>query len=151
MATDLTENWVGTEDVTHTVDISQYITVMEAYGSSPNYTDSYGNNASYADGKLTTTMKSLYGSNNKCHYGKFGYGLIGADAAYNMYRTLHGGDVAIVVTDTSGHANRKQVLSHGQTVTVDVTDMTQDLSFRADPTLHMEQFKLLDPETGVEY
>ncbi|MBE6404489.1 MAG: Rne/Rng family ribonuclease [Lentisphaerae bacterium] len=27
----------------------------------------------------------------------------------------------------------------------------KDLSFRADPTLHMEQFKLLDPETGVEY
>ena len=27
----------------------------------------------------------------------------------------------------------------------------KDLSFRADPTLHMEQFKLIDPETGVEY
>ena len=27
----------------------------------------------------------------------------------------------------------------------------KDLSFRADPTLHMEQFKLVDPETGMEY
>ena len=27
----------------------------------------------------------------------------------------------------------------------------KDLSFRADPTLHMEQFKLIDPETGTEY
>ena len=27
----------------------------------------------------------------------------------------------------------------------------KDLSFRADPTLHMEEFKLVDPDTGVEY
>ena len=130
MATDLTENWVGTETTTHTVDISKYITVMEAYGNNPTYTDVYGNHATYADGKLTTTMKSLYGSNNKCHYGKFGYGLIGADAAYNMYNALKKNDSAIVVTDTSGHANRKQLLTNGQQMTIDITNMSDDLSFR---------------------
>jgi ribonuclease G len=26
----------------------------------------------------------------------------------------------------------------------------KDLSFRADPTIHIEQFKLLDPETNAE-
>ena len=130
MATDLTENWVGTETAPHTVDISKYITVMEAYGSNPTYTDAYGNYATYADGKLTTTMKSLYGSNNKCHYGKFGYGLIGADAAYNMYHALKTNDAAIVVTDTSGHANRKILLTNGQQVSIDITNMLDDLSFR---------------------
>ena len=132
MATDLTENWVGTAETVHTIDISDYITVMEAYGQNPSYTDSYGNTASYAGGKLTTTMKTLYGSNNKCHYGKFGYGLIGADAAFNMYNALHKQDVAIVVTDTSGHADRKQILVNGAEVTMDITDMTDNLSFRAE-------------------
>ena len=130
MATDLTENWVGTETATHTVDISKYITVMDAYGNNPTYTDIYGNHATYADGKLTTTMKSLYGSNNKCHYGKFGYGLIGADAAYNMYNALKTNDSAIVVTDTFGHANRKKLLTNGQQMTIDITNMSDDLSFR---------------------
>ena len=27
----------------------------------------------------------------------------------------------------------------------------QALSFRADPTIHIEQFKLVDPQTGEEY
>ncbi|MBR7098484.1 MAG: leucine-rich repeat protein, partial [Clostridia bacterium] len=83
MATTLTENWVGTEATEHTVDIRNYITMMEVYGKESIHNDSYGNAATYEDGFLTTTMKSLYGSNNKCHYGKFGYSLIGADAAYN--------------------------------------------------------------------
>jgi len=132
MATTLTENWIGTPTVTHTVDISNYITMMQTYGQSASYKDSYGNTATYENGKLTTTMKSLYGSNNVCHYGKFGYGIIGADAAYNMYRALHGKDVAIVVTDTSGHADRGKVLKNNQNMTLDISEMTENLSFRAD-------------------
>ena len=133
LATTLTENWVGTADTVHTVDISQYITLMQTYGGSASHTDSYGNDATYADGKLTTTMKSLYGSNNKCHYGKFGYALIGADAAYNMYRALHGDLVEFVIADTSGHvgSEHQHILLPGGEVTVDITDMEEDLTFRA--------------------
>ena len=130
MATTLTENWIGTATDTHTIDISNYITMMQTYGQSASYTDEYGNDATYADGKLTTTMKSIYGSNNQCHYGKFGYGAIGADAAYHMYRALHGKEAAIVVTDTSGHGSSQRVLSNGQKLTVDLTGMTDNLSFR---------------------
>jgi tRNA(Leu) C34 or U34 (ribose-2'-O)-methylase TrmL len=132
MATTVTENWIGTPTVTHTVDISNYITMMDAYGRSASYTDQYGNTATCVDGKLTTTMKSLYGSNNTCHYGKFGYGIIGADAAYNMYRALNGNRVAMVVTDTSGHASSVRVLKNGQSVTVDISELTDNLSIRPD-------------------
>jgi len=30
-------------------------------------------------------------------------------------------------------------------------DYGKDLSFRADPTMHVEKFKLVDPETNMEY
>lgn len=130
MATTLTEQWVGTEAVSHTIDISEYITMMQTYGGSAEHTDAYGNDAAYADGKLTTTMKTLYGSNNKCHYGKFGYSLIGADAAYNMYRALHGEDAAIVVTTTSGSTEVQHIIADRQDITIDITDLTDNLSFR---------------------
>ena len=132
MATTITENWIGTTTDTHTVDISPYITMVETYGQSATYTDQYGNDATYSNGKLTTTMKALYGSNNRCHYGKFGYGVIGADAAYNMYRALHGDTVKIVVTDTSGYASRRQVLTTGQNLVIDISEMTDDLVFRGE-------------------
>ena len=130
MATTLTENWIGTPTVTHTVDISNYITMMQRYGQSASYTDEYGNTATYANGKLTTAMKYLYGSNNICHYGMFGYAAIGADAAYNMYRALHGKEAGIVVTDTSGHADRAQILKNGETLMLDIANMSDHLSFR---------------------
>ena len=130
MATTITENWVGEANATHTIDISNYITMVDAYGKNNFYTDQYGNDATYVDGKLTTTMKSLYGSNNSCHYGKFGYGVLGADAAYNMYHALHKQDVKIVVTDTSGYASRCQELTNGQRIIIDITSMTENLVFR---------------------
>ncbi len=130
MATTLTENWIGTPSVLHTIDVSNYLTVMETYGKSSSYTDSYGNDATYAEGKLTTTMKTLYGSNNTCHYGKFGYALIGADAAYHMYKSLNGDHAAMVITDTSGYAGRARVLTGGQSVSIDIDQMTDDLSIR---------------------
>ena len=130
MATTITENWVGAPGATHTVDISRYITMVETYGKQASYSDTYGNNATYADGKLTTTMKSLYGSNNTCHYGKFGYGIIGADAAYNMYRALHTKNASIVVTDTSGYADHQQTLTDGQTAEIDVRELAYNISFR---------------------
>ena len=132
MATRLTENWIGLPADTHTIDISNYITMLQAYGQKAVYTDSYGNTATYADGKLTTQMQYLFGANNICHYGKFGYGAIAADAAYHMYRAFHGQDAAILVTDTSGHADRVRVLKNGESMILDISGMTDDLSFRAD-------------------
>ena len=132
MATTVTENWVGDASVFHTVDISNYITMLEAYGKSGSYTDAYGNYATYSNGKLTTTMKTLYGSNNTCHYGKFGYGILGADAAYNMYQALNGQGVKLILADTSGYASHSQVLSNGQRVVIDITSMTENLTFRAE-------------------
>ena len=131
MATTITENWIGTVDTRHDIDISRYITMMETYGQKNSYIDSYGNRADFANGILTTTMKELYGSNNTCHYGKFGYGIIGADAAYNMYKSMHTPDTAIEVTVTSGHADKQYVLTNGQEMTLDASEMTDNLSFRA--------------------
>ncbi|MBQ1232104.1 MAG: hypothetical protein IIX86_01090, partial [Clostridia bacterium] len=131
MASTVTENWEGNAATEHTVDISKYITLMAQYGSVGSYNDSYGNAATIKDGMLTTTMKTLYGSNNKCHYGKFGYGIIGADAAYNMYRALHNDQVAFEQTNTSGIADAVTVSQPCKTVTIDITDLTENLSFRA--------------------
>ncbi|MBQ5671787.1 MAG: hypothetical protein IIV43_05470, partial [Oscillospiraceae bacterium] len=129
MATTLTEAWTGTVNTSHSVDVSSYITVKETYGKSPTYSDSYGNKATYADGVLTTTMKELYGSNNKVHYGIFGYGLIGADAAYNMHRALNGGTVTFVQTDSSGRKAAEHIAAAGSVQMVDIEDMAYDLSF----------------------
>ena len=132
MASTITENWIGTPDTAHTIDISNYITMMETYGNQSVYTDQYGNYATYADGKLTTTMKTLYGSNNIGHYGKFGYGILGADGAYHMYRALHGEDVKIVVTDTSGHVECKKILTDGEQLHLDYEKLSEDMVFRAE-------------------
>lgn len=131
MATTITENWVGDENTKYSIDISNYITMMEKYGSSETYNDSYGNTATFKDGVLTTTMKTLYGSNNKCHYGKFGYGIIGADAAYNMYTALNADSYQIVKADTTGKADVQIVSKPGDEVSLDITEMKENISFRA--------------------
>ena len=77
-------------------------------------------------------MKSLYGSNNKCHYGKFGYGIIGADAACNMYKAFHSRAVKFVVADTSGHAESRHIIADGQKETIDISEVNGNLTFRAD-------------------
>ena len=131
MATTITENWLGNASAEHSVDIRNYITLMEEYGQEASHNDSYGNAATFKDGIFTTTMKSLYGSNNKCHYGKFGYGIIGADAAFQMYQAFHSNDFAIVMADTSGTTDAPRMFASGDRKTVDITDMTENLSFRA--------------------
>ena len=131
LATALTEDWAGAEDSLHSVDISRYYTFMGLYGGNGTYSDAYDNCVTVADGVLTTTMKTLYGANNKCHYGKFGYGLIGADAAYNMYRALHTGEFEVVQTDTSGKAAVRRTNRAGDTVELDISGMTEALSFCA--------------------
>ena len=130
LASTITENWIGQVNDKHSINISNYITMMEAYGKSENYSDKLGNKATFKDGILTTTMKELYGENNKCHYGKFGYGIIGADAAYNMYRALHKDEFAIVYTDTSGMVDKQVTSKAGETVQLDITGMTEMLTFR---------------------
>lgn len=132
LATSLTENWVGTEDTEHTIDISKYGSVMNEYSNGESILDKDGNViATVADGKLTTTMKDIYGSIAYCHYGKFGYTLIAADAAYNMYRALHGTDYAIVQGDTSGNPTTQTTAKAGDTKTIDISTMIEDLVFRA--------------------
>jgi len=133
LATSLTEHWVGTEDTEHTIDISKYGSVMNEYSNGESILDKDGNViATVADGKLTTTMKDIYGSIAHCHYGKFGYTLIAADAAYNMYRALYGNNFAIVQGDTSGTPATQTTATAGDTKTIDVSTMTEDLVFRAD-------------------
>lgn len=127
LATSLTEQWVGTADTVHTIDISKYGSLMAAYSDK----DTIGNTATYADGKLTTTMQELYGSINYCHYGKFGYTLIAADAAYNMYRALHSDSFAIVQGDTSGSPAAQTIANAGETKTIQIAEMTEDIVFRA--------------------
>ena len=135
IATTITEYFTGAPTEKKTIDISKYVTMMETYGKSSSFSDSYGNTATYANGKLTTPMKTLFGSNNKNHYGKFGYALIGVDAAYNMYRALHGKEFSVTQADSSGSPldGKQTVTASGGNVSIDVTDMTDDLSFRATP------------------
>ncbi len=131
MASTITENWEGNETTEHSVDIRNYITLLKEYGKDGELNDSYGNAAILKDGILTTTMKTLYGSNNKCHYGKFGYGILGADAAYHMYQALHSEDFAIVQTDTSGKAEAARIGKTGDIITIDITEINENLAFRA--------------------
>ena len=130
MASTITENWTGVASTVYSIDISRYLSMMEAYGQSPEYSDSYGNKATFADGILTTTMKELYGSNNKVHYGIFGYGIIGADAAYNMYHALNGnGAPTLVQTDSSGTKAAESIVPMGSKQTLDIEGLNHALSF----------------------
>ena len=132
LITDITENWYGVTSATHSIDISKYITMMQYYGQKTNYTDKLGNRATIKNGVLTTYMPELFGKNNKCHYGKFGYGIIGADAAYNFYRALYGKEVGFVYADTSGTVHNQIRAKAGETHTVNLKKVTGMLTFRPD-------------------
>ena len=133
IATTITENFTGEATETVYVDISNYITMIEQYGTSAEHNDSYGNQATYQDGILGTTMKTLFGSNNNNHYGKFGYALIGVDAAYNMYRALNGGRLSITQSTSSGKPEEQLISKAGDTVELDISELSGDLSFYATP------------------
>ena len=135
IATTLTENFTGAPTSKVSVDIQNYITLMEAYSTSASYSDKYNNTATYKNGVLTMPMSTLFGSNNKNHYGKFGYALIAADAAYNMYNALGKNSFAITQANSSGKPdkNNQTVSESGATLTLDITDMYDDLAFRATP------------------
>ena len=135
IATTLTENFTGTPTTKISVDIRNYITLMDAYSTSASHSDKYNNTATYKDGVLTMPMSTLFGSNNKNHYGKFGYALIAADAAYNMYNALNKTDFAITQANSSGKPdkNNQTVSDAGATLSLDITDMNSDLAFRATP------------------
>ena len=131
IATTITENFTGIESKKITVDISKYITMMEKYSSESKHNDSYGNEATYQNGTLTMSMKTLFGSNNNNHYGKFGYALIGVDAAYNMYRALHGSSISITQATSSGKPDEQAVAVAGDIVELDVSKVTGQVAFRA--------------------
>lgn len=131
MATTITENFTGAPTTEVSIDIKKYVTLMEEYGKEPTFSDTYGNTATFKNGILTTPMKTLFGSNNKNHYGKFGYALIGADAAYNMYNALHGKSATITQATSSGKPSEQTVSKNGSTVDLDITELASDLSFYA--------------------
>ncbi len=131
IATTLTENFTGAPTVNKSVDISNYITLMDEYSGAASHKDSHGNTATYKDGVLTMPMKTLFGSNNNNHYGKFGYALIAADAAYNMYRALHSTGYSIVMANSSGRPADQKISEAGAVVALDITEMSDDLSFYA--------------------
>ena len=131
LATSITENWVGEASATHSVDISSYITMMETYGSLTEFSDEYGNTATIKDGIITTTMKELYGSNNRCHYGKFGAAIIGCDAAKNMYEALHNNKYEFVMGDTTGSIDNQTIYQHGFQVELNIHELKNNIVFRA--------------------
>lgn len=133
MATTLTENFTGAPTDKISVDIKNYIRMMEQYSSEASHTDKYNNSATYRDGNIITTMKTLFGSNNKNHYGKFGYSLIASDAAYNMYHALHSEGYSITLANSSGRPEDQKVSAAGDVVALDITEMSDDLSFYAAP------------------
>ena len=106
--------------------------MMQFYGQSATYQDTLGNSATFKDGILTTSMHELYGDNNYCHYGKFGYGILGADAAYNMYRALHADEYGIVYSDTTGTVHNQIRAKAGETHTIDLKNAGGNLTFRSE-------------------
>lgn len=130
MATTLTEYFTGAPTEKKTVDMSNYIRMMAEYSSVKSYSDKYGNTATVSGSKLTTPMSTLFGSNNNNHYGKFGYTLIASDAAYNMYRALHGSEYSFIMANSSGRPGDRVISKAGDTVEVDITEMADDLAFR---------------------
>ena len=130
LATDITENWYGVAGTKHSVDISKYITMMNFYGKSATYADTLGNTATFKDGILTTSMHELYGDNNWCHYGKFGYGILGADAAYNMYKALHADEYGVVYSDTTGMVHNQIRAKAGETHEINLANVSGNLTFR---------------------
>ena len=130
MATTLTEYFTGAPTAKKTVDIRNYIRMMAEYSSIDNYKDSHGNTATFKNGALTMPMSTLFGSNNKNHYGKFGYTLIASDAAYNMYNALHGSEFSFLMANSSGRPEDRVISKSGDTVEVDITEMADDLAFR---------------------
>lgn len=132
LATDITENWYGVLGTEHSIDISKYPSMMKFYGQSATYADNLGNKATFKDGILTTSMLELYGENNHCHYGKFGYGIIGADAAYNMHRARNNEEFGFVYSDTTGLVHNQIRAKAGETHTINLKDVNGDLTFRPD-------------------
>ncbi|MBO5701180.1 MAG: hypothetical protein J6S71_01950 [Clostridia bacterium] len=133
MATTITENFTGAPTDKKAIDITNYIRMMAQYSAESSHDDFYGNTANYKNGTLTTPMKTLFGSNNNNHYGKFGYTIISSDAAYNMTRALKGSEYSFVMADASGDPKVQKASKAGDVVELDITEMMYDLAFRAAP------------------
>ena len=133
MATTITENFTGAPTDKKSIDISNYIRMMEKYSADSSHDDAFGNSATYKNGKLSTAMKTLFGSNNRNHYGKFGYTIIASDSAYNMTRALKGSEFSFVMADASGNPKVQKTSKAGDTLEIDITEMMYDLAFRAAP------------------
>ena len=151
MATTITENFTGAPTEKKTVDIKNYIRMMQEYSSVKSYSDKYGNTATVSGTKLTAPMSTLFGSNNNNHYGKFGYTLIASDAAYNMYRALNGTSVEFLLANSSGRPADQKTSKAGDVVELDITEMADDLSFYAAPgsTAGVFSIKVMSMNTDI--
>lgn len=150
MATTITENFTGAPTDKKSIDITNYIRMMAQYSAASSHEDSYGNTATYKDGKLATTMKTLFGSNNKNHYGKFGYTIIASDSAYNMTRALKGSEYSFVMADASGDPKVQIASKAGDVVELDITEMMYDLAFRAAPGSTAGTFSIKVMSNGTD-
>jgi hypothetical protein len=150
MATTITENFTGAPTDKKSIDITNYIRMMAQYSAASSHEDFYGNTATYKDGKLATTMKTLFGSNNKNHYGKFGYTIIASDSAYNMTRALKGSEFSFVLADASGSPKVQKISKAGDVVELDITEMMYDLAFRAAPGSAAGTFSIKVTSNGTD-
>lgn len=150
MATTITENFTGAPTDKKQIDITNYLRMMEKYSSESSHDDIYGNAATYKNGKLTTSMKTLFGSNNNNHYGKFGYTIIASDAAYNMTRALSGNEFSFVMADASGDPKVQIASKAGDVVNLDITEMMFDLAFRAAPGSAAGTFSIKITSNGTD-
>ncbi len=93
MASTVTENWYGAADTTINLDTSNYRTV------------------SYPE---TVKLSQLF---DGLHYERYGYNVLGADAAYNMTKALDG-DVSytVILGEETGHVGNVLDMTNGGTL-----------------------------------
>ena len=135
MASTITENWTGETTDSVTVDVSKYHVFDE---------DQYSSVLS-EDGKtITAQLTHIYGG---LHYSRMGYNIIGADAGYNMYRSLHNPQTKLVLTDSNGLPGT--VISTGGTATISEENVTVNLYTHAAPGSAPSTVKTAIKSTGI--
>ena len=109
MASTLTESWTGDSyDAEIHVDGSNYCTVDT----------------------MNQPLKNLYGG---LHYTQMGYNVIGADAAYNMYRALNSGDKKVVAVRASGETVALAAVGARMDSDIRLDEDAEDLMFYLAP------------------
>lgn len=135
MASTITENWTGATTDTVSVDVSKYHVFDE---------DQYSSVLSEDGNIITARLTHIYGG---LHYSRMGYNIIGADAGYNMYRSLHNPDTKLVLTDSNGLPGT--VIPTGGKATISEENITVNLFTYAAPGSAPSTVKTTIRSTGV--